>query len=100
MLNPTLDVDVAKPEIERPDRVVVPKPREDTESCVAVDEPTTNPTESPASGLTDSRANGVVDEIPILPVVADIDSLGVEPLLKLNVPAAGISMLNTPPLAL
>ena len=32
ILNPTLDVDVACPEIVRPESVVVPKPRVDTEN--------------------------------------------------------------------
>ena len=64
-MKPTFEVEVADPEIFKPERVVVPKPSEETESCVAVDEPTTNPTESPAIGLTDRRANGEVEEIPI-----------------------------------
>ena len=68
ILNPTLDVEVAEPEMFRPERVVVPKPTDETESCVAVDEPTTNPTVSPAIGLTPNRANGVDDEIPTFPV--------------------------------
>ncbi len=68
-LNPTLDVDVAWPEMFRPDSVVVPNPIDDTESCVAVDEPTTKPIVSPAIGLTDRRPNGVVDEIPTLPLL-------------------------------
>ena len=48
----------------KPDNVVVPNPKEETESCVAVDEPTRNPTESPAIGFTDRRANGEVEEMP------------------------------------
>ena len=66
-LKPTFDVDVALPFTLRPDRVVVPKPIDDTESCVAVDEPTTNPYESPAIGLIDRRPSGVVEEIPTEP---------------------------------
>jgi len=67
IFHPTLDVDVALPEMFRPERVVVPKPSDDTESCVAVDEPTTNPSVSPATGLTDSLAVGVDDETPTVP---------------------------------
>lgn len=77
-LKPTLDVDVAWPEMFKPDRVVVPKPIEDTESCVAVDEPTTNPYESPAIGLTASRANGVDVPTPSFPV-ASTRSISVPP---------------------
>ena len=60
--NPTLEVEVAWPEIFNPESVVVPKPIDETESCVAVDEPTTKPTVSPPSGLTDRRANG--EDVP------------------------------------
>ncbi len=58
---------MAEPEIFKPERVVVPKPSDETESCVAVDEPTRNPTESPAIGLTERRANGEVEPIPTAP---------------------------------
>ncbi len=33
MLNPTFDVDVANPEMFRPERVVVPKPEPDIENA-------------------------------------------------------------------
>ena len=52
----------------RPESVVVPNPIDDTESCVAVDEPTTKPIVSPPSGLTDRRPNGVVVPIPTFPL--------------------------------
>ncbi len=67
ILKPTLDVEVALPEMLRPESVVVPKPIDDTESCVAVDEPTRNPTVSPPSGLTASLANGDDVETPTVP---------------------------------
>jgi hypothetical protein len=69
-LKPTLDVDVAKPAIFNPDTVVVPNPTDDTESCVAVDEPTYKPYKSPEIGLIDSLAErlfeGELEEINIL----------------------------------
>ena len=71
-LKPTLDVDVAEPETVNPDKVVVPKPIDETESCVAVLEPTTNPKESPAIGLTLNLANGVVEETPSNPVAVNV----------------------------
>ena len=67
METPTLDVEVAEPEMFNPERVVVPKPSDETESCVAVDEPTTKPIESPATGLTARRAEGVVVPTPMRP---------------------------------
>ena len=71
--NPTLDVEVAcAPLIAKPLIVVVPKPIDETESCVAVDEPTTNPIVSPASGFTERRANGVVVPIPRFPKKYDV----------------------------
>ena len=44
MLNPTLDVDVAKPEMFRPDSVVVPKPEPEIENADVdvVDRPSTD----------------------------------------------------------
>ena len=69
---PTFEVEVALPAIVNPERVVVPKPTDETESCVAVDEPTTNPTVSPAIGLTDRRPNGVVDANPIVPEFVNV----------------------------
>ena len=76
MLKPMFEVDVANPEIFKPERVVVPKPIEETESCVAVDEPTTNPIESPAIGLTERRANGEDEEIPTLAFKFAIKAFG------------------------
>src|SRR3989338_5122665 len=75
MLRPTFDVDVAEPEIFNPESVVVPKPRDETESCVEVDEPTTKPTEFPATGLTASRADGVVVPTPTLPVTERLPAI-------------------------
>ena len=51
---------------------MVPKPSDETESCVPVDEPTRNPTESPAIGLTERRANGEVEEIPTVPLRVNV----------------------------
>ena len=65
---PTFEVEVAEPLMLRPDNVVVPKPMEETESWVAVDEPTTKPIESPPIGLTESRAKGVVVPTPSSPL--------------------------------
>ena len=70
MFHPTLDVEVAEPPMFKPDKVVVPKPSDDTESCVPVDEPITKLTESPAIGFTDSFANGVVVPMPTLPALS------------------------------
>ncbi len=61
-------MEVALPEMFNPESVVVPKPPAETESCVAEDEPTTNPMESPAIGLTARRPNGVVEATPSFPV--------------------------------
>ena len=55
-----------------PDRVVVPNPIDDTDSCVAVLDPTTKPTVSPPSGLTERRAKGVVVPTPTLPKKYDV----------------------------
>src|SRR3989338_2506815 len=72
MLKPTFEVEVARPEIFNPERVVVPKPSEETESCVPVDEPTRNPTESPVMGLTERRANGEVEATPNFPPYVNV----------------------------
>ena len=67
MLKPTLAVVVADAEMFNPETVVVPKPIDETDNCVAVDEPTTNPMVSPASGLTDKRPFGDVVPTPNKP---------------------------------
>ena len=68
ILNPTLDVDVAEPDIESPERVVVPKPELDTLIHGAVVEPTQKENASPATELTDSLAAGEEVETPSSPV--------------------------------
>src|SRR5437868_5896453 len=97
MLKPTLDVEVAEPEIFKPERVVVPKPRLETVSFpftskspaglttptptlpnlstindVAVVEPITNATEF-AVEFTESCPSGVELPIPKLPVDVNVD---------------------------
>jgi hypothetical protein len=72
ILKPTFEVEVALPEMLSPESVVVPNPRDDTDSSVAVDDPTTSPSVSPASGLTERRAVGDEDEIERAPVKYDV----------------------------
>ena len=69
IFSPTLEVVVAEPRIFNPESVVVPKPIEETESWVAVVEPTTKPTDSPACGETEKRARSDVVDIPTRPVL-------------------------------
>ena len=66
IFHPTFDVEVAWPIILNPESVVVPKPKDDTESCVAVDEPMTNEGPVIPFGLIESMANGVVVPSPNL----------------------------------
>ena len=67
MFQPTLDVDVAEPEMVRPLSVVVPKPELDTRSHGAVVDPTQNEKASPDTESTESLADGEVVPIPRLP---------------------------------
>ena len=62
MLNPTLDVEVAEPEMFRPDNVVVPNPELETRNHGAVVEPTHSENASPDTEFTESRAAG--DDVP------------------------------------
>jgi hypothetical protein len=66
-LNPTLLVDVAEPEIVRPESVVVPKPLLDTLSHGFVVEPTQSENTSPAVEFTERRADGEVVPTPRRP---------------------------------
>jgi hypothetical protein len=68
ILNPTLDVDVADPEIDSPDRVVVPKPELDTVNHGFVVLPTHSEKLSPATELIARRALGEDVDSPTLPV--------------------------------
>ena len=52
ILNPTLDVDVAEPEMFRPLSVVVPKPEFETVIHGLVVDPTYNEMRSPANEFT------------------------------------------------
>ena len=70
--NPTLDVEVALPEIFRPLTVVVPKPEFETVSHGAVVEPTHSENASPAIESIASLAEGVVVPIPTLPKKYDV----------------------------
>ena len=68
MLNPTLDVLVAEPEMLSPERVVVPKPPLETVNHGAVVEPTQNEKASPATESIARRAAGVVVPTPSFPL--------------------------------
>ncbi len=68
MLKPTLEVEVARPDIVRPASVVVPKPSVDTERSDFVEEPTAKPIRSPALVFTPNLAEGEVVPIPTKPL--------------------------------
>jgi hypothetical protein len=75
ILNPTFEVEVADPEIVRPDSVVVPKPELDTVNHGFVVLPTHSEKLSPATELIATVPDGVVVPIPTLPrkyEVADV----------------------------
>jgi len=67
ILKPTLEVEVAEPEIDKPESVVVPNPEFDTRSHGAVVEPTQREKFVPATESTASVAAGVVVAIPRAP---------------------------------
>jgi hypothetical protein len=66
MLKPTFDVEVAEPEIARPESVVVPLPVFEIVRKLRVDDPTTNAkvVDERFDVSTANRAHGVVDPIP------------------------------------
>ena len=72
MFRPTFEVEVAEPEMLRPERVVVPNPELETFNHGAEVEPTQKEKSSPATEFTESLAAGVVEPIPNFPSVVNV----------------------------
>src|SRR3989344_8312336 len=72
MFRPTFEVEVAEPEMLRPERVVVPKPELETFNHGAEVEPTQKEKSSPATEFTESLAAGVVEPIPNFPSAVNV----------------------------
>ncbi len=96
-LKPTLDVDVAWPEMFKPDSVVVPKPVFETCSHGAVVLPTHSENASPATELTDNRADGVDVPTPIFPAFVTTKFVAVDdPIANAGaVPFADVGLIDS-----
>jgi hypothetical protein len=66
-LKPTFEVEVAEPEMSKPERVVVPKPVAETERRVVEAEETTSKALPTVLPHTDNRAYGEVVPTPTFP---------------------------------